>query len=105
MYGGISSIEEQSQSDREVVSLALICWGCIPDCIFACGARESKYNHEYVKDSSLDTLDESGPDPVPLCELVEGLHNCEVQTQRIAGNTFSFVLISGGLDLVFDPLD
>ena len=77
MYGGISSLEKQSQQNWKVVSLALIRWGCISNCIFACGARGSKYNHEYVKDSSLDTVSESGADFVPLCELVEGLHYCE----------------------------
>ena len=46
-----------------------------------------------MKDSSLDTVGESGAHPVPLHELVEGLHYCEVQTQRIAGNAFSLVLI------------
>ena len=73
--GGISSLEKQSQKQRlEVVSLVLICWCCISDCIFACGARKSKCNHEYVKDSSLDTVGDSGADPVPLRELVKGLH-------------------------------
>ena len=87
-YGGISSLEEQSQSDRKVVSLALICWGCISDCIFACRARRSKCNHEYVKNSSLETVGESSADPVPLRELVENLHFYEVQTQRICWKHF-----------------
>ena len=79
---GISSLEEQSQKQRlEVVSLALIRWCCIPGYVFACGTGRSKCNHEYVKDISLDTMGESGADPVPQRELVAGLHCCEVQTQ------------------------
>ena len=36
-----------------------------------------------MKDSSLDTVGESGADPVPLRELVEGLHYSEMQTSEL----------------------
>ena len=90
-YVGLSSLEKQSQQDQKVVSFILIRWGCIFDC--GASAIGSKCNQEYVKDSSLDTVDESGANPVPLRELVEGLHYCEVQTQRIAGNACLLALI------------
>ena len=69
-----------SEAGLEVVSL--IRWCYISDYIFACKTRRLKYNHEYVKDS-LDTVDESGAVPVPLCELVEGLHYSEMQTSEL----------------------
>ena len=59
-----------------------------------------KRNHEYVKDSSLETAGEFGADLVPLRGLVEGLHYCEVQTQPIVGNAFSLVLISDSVEFV-----
>ena len=59
------------------------------------GQKRSKCNHGHLKDRSLDTGGESGADPVPLRELVEGLHYCEVQTQQISGKRFLFGLISG----------
>ena len=44
-----------------------------------------------MKDSSLDTVGESGADPVLQRELVEGLHYSKVQTLRISENAFRLV--------------
>ena len=76
-------LKNRVRSRIEVVSLVQIRWCCIPNCIFACGARRLKCNHEYVKDSSLDTVGDSCADPVPLCELVEGLHYSQMQTSEL----------------------
>ena len=101
-YGGNSSLEEQRQSDQKVVSLVWIRWGCTSECIFACGARGSKCNHEYVKDSSLDTVGESSADPVPLRNFVEGLHYSKMQTSELQEQISSWSLISGVVRSIFD---
>ena len=72
------TLKNKVRSRTEVVFFMQIRWCCILDCIFACGARRSKCNHEY---SSLETVGDSGADPVPLGELIEDLHYCEMQTQ------------------------
>ena len=98
--GGISFLEKQSQKQRlEVVSLALIRWCSIPGSVFTCGAKRSKCNHEYVNDSSLDTVGKSGADFVPLRELVAGLHYSKIQTSELREKLFGWSLISGSVCL------
>ena len=48
-----------------------------------------------MKDSSLDTVGDSGADPVPLRELVKGLHHSEMQTSELREQLSSWSLISG----------
>ena len=54
-----------------------------------------------MKHSSLDTVGDSGTDPVPLCELVEGLHHSEMHTSELLEQIFSWSLISDFFLLIF----
>ena len=47
-----------------------------------------------MKDSSLDTVGDSRADPVPLRELVEGLHYSEMQTSKFQEQLSSWSLFS-----------
>ena len=82
----------------------LIHWCCISDCIFACGAKRSKCNREYLKDRSLvhDTVGDLGAGPRPLHELVEGLHYSEMQTSELREQLSSWSLFSDFVGLIID---
>ena len=55
-----------------------------------------------MKDSSLNTVGDSSADPVPLGEMVEGLHYSEMQTSEFREQLSSWSLISGFLGLIID---
>ena len=57
-----------------------------------------------MKDSSLDTVVESGADFVPLRKLVEGLHYSEIQTSELQETLFSWCLISGLVGSISDQV-
>ena len=91
--GGSSSLDEQkSVADQKLFplhnSLGLHfrlyfhLWG---------KAGQNAITNTHVKDSNLDTEGVSCADPVPLRELVEGLHYCEMQTQQTSVNGFCLV--------------
>ena len=55
-----------------------------------------------MKESSLDTVGDFGADPVPLRELVEGLHYSELKTSELREYLSSWFLISDFVGLIID---